>query len=43
MKSIDSRWQRVRASLTSINLRVGLFVLSIAAIVLGGNAGNSWS
>ena len=43
MKSIDTRWQHVRGLLSSTNLRIGLFVMSIAAIVLGGNAGGSWS
>ncbi len=43
MKSIDTRWHRVHGLLSSTNLRIGLFVVSIAAIVLGGNAGNGWS
>jgi hypothetical protein len=32
----------IRNLFNSTNLSVGLFILSIAAIVLGGNAGSVW-
>ncbi len=42
MKSFDSHWERIRLLMTPTNLRIGLFVLSIAAMVLGGAADESW-
>lgn len=42
MKSFDSHWERVRLFITPANLRIGLFVLSIAAMVLGGAADEAW-
>jgi hypothetical protein len=41
MKSFNSHWERVRLAVPS-NLRVGLFILSLAALVVGGAAGESW-
>ena len=43
MKSFTIHWKRVRAISSPTNLRIGLFVLSIAAMVLGGAAGEKWS
>jgi hypothetical protein len=43
MKFFDSHWERVRTVLTPTNLRIGLFVVSIAAMVLGGAADEGWS
>jgi hypothetical protein len=43
MKFLDSHWERVRFSITPGNLRIGLVILSIAAMVLGGAADESWS
>jgi hypothetical protein len=42
MKSFNSHWEHVRFAVTPSNLRIGLFVLSVAAIVFGGAAGESW-
>lgn len=42
MKSFNSHWERVCLTITPSNLRIGLFVLSVAAIVFGGAAGESW-
>ena len=33
MKSFNSHWERVRVAINPTNLKIGLFVLSIAAIV----------
>jgi hypothetical protein len=43
MKSFNTHWQHVRGVMTPSNLRIGLFAFSVAAIVFGGAAGNSWS
>lgn len=43
MKSFNSCWERIRIVATPMNLRIGLFVLSIAAIALGGSADEGWS
>jgi hypothetical protein len=40
---LDSHWERVRVSLTPAQLRVGLAVLSLVALVLGGAADNRWT
>ena len=40
---LDSHWERVRISLTPANLRVGLAILSIVALVLGGAADARWT
>jgi hypothetical protein len=42
MKSFNSHWERVRLSINPTNLRIGLFVLSVAAVVFGGGAGAHW-
>jgi hypothetical protein len=42
MKSFNSHWERVRLAVTPSNLRVGLFILSLAALVVGGTAGEAW-
>ena len=42
MMSFNSHWERVRLAVTPSNLRVGLFVLSVAALVVGGTAGETW-
>jgi hypothetical protein len=39
---LNSHWERVRLSLTSGNLRIGLAILSIVALALGGTAGSRW-
>jgi len=39
----NSHWERTRTILTPTNLKIGLFVLSIAAMVLGGAADGQWS
>jgi hypothetical protein len=43
MNLLDSHWERVRFSLTSTHLRVGLAILSIVALVLGGAADEHWT
>jgi hypothetical protein len=43
MKSFNNHWERARSLITPSNLRIGLFVFSVAAIVFGGAAGGSWS
>jgi hypothetical protein len=43
MKSFNSHWERVRLAVTPNNLRMGLFIVSVAAIVFGGAAGESWN
>lgn len=40
---LNSHWERVRLSLTSGNLRIGLAILSLVALVLGGSAGDHWT
>jgi hypothetical protein len=42
MKFLDSQWERIRFSLTPTQLRLGLAILSIVALVLGGSADDSW-
>jgi hypothetical protein len=42
MQSFNSHWERARTLITPRNLRIGLFVFSVAAIVFGGAAGSSW-
>jgi hypothetical protein len=42
MKSFSTHWERVRPIVNPTNFRIGLFVLSIAAVVFGGAAGESW-
>jgi len=39
---LNSHWERARTVLTPTNLRIGLFVLSVAAMVLGGAASEHW-
>jgi hypothetical protein len=39
----NTHWERTRKIVTPTNLKIGLFVLSIAAMVLGGSAGGEWS
>lgn len=43
MKSFNSHWERVRLAVNPSNLRIGLFVLSVVALVAGGTAGESWT
>lgn len=43
MKSFNSHWERVRLAVTPSNLRIGLFIVSVAALVVGGTAGEQWS
>jgi hypothetical protein len=43
MKSLNTHWERVRLTINPSSLRIGLFVLSIAAIVFGGAAGEHWT
>ena len=43
MKSFNSHWERVRLVVTPSNLRIGLFVFSVAAIVFGGAAIDHWN
>lgn len=43
MKSFNTHWERARVLISPSNLRIGLFVMSVAAIVFGGAAGQSWS
>jgi hypothetical protein len=43
MKLFNTHWERVRGAMTPSNLRIGLFAFSVAAIVFGGAAGQSWS
>ena len=40
---LDSHWERVRVSLTPAQLRIGLAILSLVALVLGGSADAHWS
>ena len=40
---LDSHWERVRFSLTPAQLRVGLAMLSLVALVLGGAADEHWT
>ncbi len=42
MKSFNTHWERVRFIVSPSNLKIGLFALSIAAIVFGGAAGGTW-
>jgi hypothetical protein len=42
MKVIESHWERLRVSLSPANLRIGLFAVSVVALVLGGAAGSQW-
>jgi hypothetical protein len=42
MKFFDSQWERVRLSINPTTFRIGLFVLSITALVLGGAADDTW-
>ena len=39
---LDSHWERVRFRLSPANLRIGLAVLSLVALVLGGAADGHW-
>ena len=41
-KHISSRIQRVRISLSTGYLRLGLALISLVALVLGGSAGGHW-
>jgi len=43
MKFFNSHWERARLAINPTNLKIGLFVLSLAAIVLGGAAGDTWN
>ena len=43
MKFFDSHWERVRLGVTPANLRIGLFALSLVALVLGGAADDQWT
>jgi hypothetical protein len=40
---LNIHWERVRLTLTSGNLRIGLAILSIVALALGGSASGHWS
>jgi hypothetical protein len=40
---LNSHWERARLALTSGNLRIGLAILSLVALVLGGSAGDHWT
>ncbi len=40
---LNTHWERVRLSLTSGNLRIGLAILSVVALALGGAADSHWS
>ena len=42
MKFLDSHWERLRFSLTPTQLRLGLAILSVVALVLGGSADDQW-
>jgi hypothetical protein len=43
MKILDSHWERVRLAFTPTNIRVALFLLSLAAVAIGGAAEDSWA
>jgi hypothetical protein len=40
---LNTHWERVRLSLASGNMRIGLAILSIVALALGGAADGHWS
>jgi hypothetical protein len=43
MKAFGTQWERVRIGLTPAQLRVGLGLLSLVAMIFAGSAGEHWT
>jgi hypothetical protein len=43
MKTFGTQWERVRIGLTPAQLRVGLALVSLVAMVFAGAAGEHWT
>lgn len=43
MKAFGTQWERVRTGLTPAQLRVGLGLLSLVAMIFAGSAGEHWT